>query len=406
MDTVLGLSMTSTGIAWVLLEGEDADAKTVDHDHFTVVADVATDGDISTHQAAARGARAIASASGHRVDTVCITWSADVGAKAERLRKSLSDIGFAKVSTVRMSDAARAWARAIGPADESDGCAVCVVEFSVVTVVTVLGESVRTAMTHMRESADGLARWLAGFFDDEGVRPDHLYLIGARGDLELISGPLVKALGIRVVSSDDVQLALARGAALCGPAISATAPAPPAGKSRQLRSRRRLSPHRRAAMVLAAGVIALFSFGPELAWWDSPEARVDPSAETAPMTPAAAVSGAGPSMSVHAVPSRPVVPIVVKHVVAEPVPMPDASISPPDLGVDTAVASEVSEQPATETVAPVAELHHKPTATVVAQTGTDPLSPTPPAQSAAAPALVPLPDPIQAALSPLFGGLP
>ncbi|WP_156431604.1 hypothetical protein [Mycobacterium sp. GA-1199] len=408
MDTVLGLSMTSTGIAWVLLEGEDVDAKTVDHDHFTVVADVATDGDISTHQAAVRGARAIASASGHRVDKVRMTWSADVGAKAELLRKSLSDMGIAKVSTVRMAYAARAWARAIGSADEFDGCAVCVVESSAVTVVTVLGENVRTAMTHMRESADGLARWLAGFFDDEGVRPDRLHLIGARRDLELISAPLGEALGIPVVSSDDVQLALARGAALCGPAISAAAPPPPAGKSRQLRSRRRLSPHGRAAMVLAAGVIALFAFGPELARWDAPEVRVEPSVETAPMTPAAAVSDAGQSMSVHAVPSRPVVPIVVKHVVAEPVPMPDASISPSDVGMDTAVASEVSEQPATETVAPVAELHHEPTATViVAQTGTDRLSLTPAAQSAAAPpALVPLPDPIQAALSPLFGGLP
>ncbi|UUO03078.1 hypothetical protein M4D79_07900 [Mycolicibacterium novocastrense] len=410
MDTVLGLSMTSTGIAWVLLEGEDADAKTVDHDHFTVVADVATDGDISTHQAAVRGARAIASASGHRVDTVCLTCSADVGAKAELLRKSLSDMGFAKVSTVRMADAARTWAQAIGPADEPDGCAVCVVESSAVTVVTVLGESVRTAMTHMRESADGLARWLAGFFDDEGVRPDRLHLIGARGDLELISGPLASALGIPVVTSDDVQLALARGAALCRPAISAAAPPPPAGKSRRLRSRRRLGSHGRAATVLAAGVIALFAFGPELARWDAPEARVDPSAETAPMTPVAAVSDAGQSMSVHAVPSRPVVPIVVKEVIAKPVAAPAMSTPLPSTGDvedGIAVAPEVAAQRVTEPVEPLVETVQEPPAAVaIAQA--EPASPQPAPQNpvASPPAFVPAPDPVQLALSPLFGGLP
>ncbi|MGV0789311.1 hypothetical protein ABQF33_20605 [Mycolicibacterium sp. XJ2] len=330
MDTVLGLSMTSTGIAWVLLEGEGADAKTVDHDHFTVVADVATDGDISTHEAAVRGARAIASASGHRVEAICMTWSADVDAKAELLRKSLSDMGFTKVATVRMADAARTWARTLEPADEFDG---------------------------------------------------------------------------------DTQLALARGAALSGPVLSAAAPSRPSGKSTQLRSRRRLGSHGRATMVLAAGVIALFAFGPELARWDSPEARVDPSAETAPMTPAAAVSDAGPSISVHAVPSAPVVPIVVKQVIPVPVREPAAigsSEAVPDVAPHIAIAAEGTAQPATETVAPVADLHQEPTATVVvAQTAPAASSPAPAAHSTTAPpAFVPPPDPIQAALSPLFGALP
>ncbi|VEG41823.1 FHA domain-containing protein [Mycolicibacterium flavescens] len=327
MDTVLGLSMTSTGIAWVLIEGEGADAKTVDHDHFTVVADLATDGDIAAHEAAVRGARAIASATGHRIDTVCMTWSADVGAKAELLRKSLSDMGFAKVATVRMTDAARTWAGTLESSDEFD----------------------------------------------------------------------------------DVQVALARGAALSRPVLRAAAPSTPVGKSTRLRSRRRLSSHGRAALVLAVGVIALFVFGPELAGWDSPDARVDPSAETAPMTPAAAVSDAGPSISVHAVPSAPVVPIVVKAVIPRPVPAPAAVASPEavsDVATDSAVAPEVTAQPATETVAPVADLHQEPTATVVvAQPVPAALSPAP--QPATAPAAFPPPaDPIQAALSPLFGGLP
>nr|WP_090277867.1 hypothetical protein [Mycolicibacterium komanii]CRL72941.1 FHA domain-containing protein [Mycolicibacterium komanii] len=400
MKTVLGLSMTSTGIAWVLVENGDRGPQTLDHDHFTVVADIATDGDISTHEAAVRGARAIASATGHRVDTIGLTWTADVAAKAELLRKSLSANGFGKVVPARMADAARSWARALAPGEGFDGCAVCVVESSAVTVVSVLGEDVRTAITHMRESADGLARWLTSFFADEEMQPQRLYLIGARGDLELISGPLETALGMPVVSSDDVQLALARGVALSGPAVEAAATTEPAAKPTGLRSRRRLSSHRRAAMVLAAGVVALFAFGPELARWDAPETRVSPSAET-PIEPAAAVSDSSPSISVHAVPSVPVVPIVVKQVIAKPVTAPIMPPAPPtekiDVTVEPAAAAQVIAAPATESVV---EESQPPEAVAVVQAA--PPSP----QLTAPPTYVPPLDPVQLALSPLFGGLP
>lgn len=397
MKTVLGLSMTSTGIAWVLVENGDGGPKTLDHDHFTVVAN-ATDGDISTHEAAVRGARAIASASGHRVDTIGLTWTADVAAKAELLRKSLSANGFGKITPVRMADAARSWARALGAGDGFDGCAVCVVESSAVTVVSVFGDTVRTAMTHMRESADGLAKWLTSFFADEEMQPQRLYLIGARGDLELISGPLETALDIPVVSSEDVQLALARGAALSGPAVEAAATAEFTVKSTELRSRRRLSSHGRAAMVLAAGVVALFAFGPELARWDAPETRVSPSAETSPVEPAAAVSDSSPSISVHAVPSAPVVPIVVKQVIAKPVTAPIMPTVRPAETDDVTV--EGAAAPVTESPVPAAEMS-QPTETVaVAQA----LPSAPPLTTP--PAYLPPPDPVQLALSPLFGALP
>ena len=68
VQTVLGLSMTSTSVGWVLLDGQGPDAATLDHDAFDVQsgADGAA-GDTSQHAAAARGAQAIATASGHKV---------------------------------------------------------------------------------------------------------------------------------------------------------------------------------------------------------------------------------------------------------------------------------------------------------------------------------------------------
>ena len=40
----------------------------------------------------------------------------------------------------------------------------------------------------MRESADGLSRWLTEVFEENRLQPDSLFLVGSRGDLELISG--------------------------------------------------------------------------------------------------------------------------------------------------------------------------------------------------------------------------
>ena len=60
MEAVLGLSMTSTSVGWVLLDGQDADGVVIDHDAFDVLADVAAHDDFSRHLAAVRGAQAIA----------------------------------------------------------------------------------------------------------------------------------------------------------------------------------------------------------------------------------------------------------------------------------------------------------------------------------------------------------
>src|SRR5690606_19205495 len=129
--------MTSAGVAWVLMQGTGPDAVTLDHDHFSV-ADTATDGDISRHQAAVRGACAIAEASGHRVTSIGVTWSDDVEAKATLLVKALPDMGFADVVTVPLADATQTWAHAFGRTLGFERCALCVVEPSAVTVVSVL----------------------------------------------------------------------------------------------------------------------------------------------------------------------------------------------------------------------------------------------------------------------------
>ncbi|MEO3759533.1 hypothetical protein ABGB19_14750 [Mycobacterium sp. B14F4] len=422
METVLGLSMTSNSIGWVLLDGADADATTLDHDHFDLVADAAIDGDIAKHQSAVRGAQAIAAASGHQVSSIAVTWTDDVDAKAALLLKSLPDMGFENVVAVPLPEAARLWAGAHGRTLGFDRYAVCVVESSAVTVASVLYDTARTARTQMRESADGLGRWLGEAFESLRAQPEGLYLMGSRGDLELIAGPLEEALRIPVVASDDAQLVLARGAALKAGAAptpsEAEGPATRPVKYRPRPARRyRFGPHARAATVLTAGVIALFAFGPELAGQSEsapPENR--PSADASALS--AASNSSTTSVRVHAVPLPAAVPAAPTAQPLAVVPAPPPETLPVD-DIAPVAQPEVVEQPIVEPAAAVEETVEAveaqpavaPPTPVVQPVAAVPAPPAP-EPAAAAPVAVPgpnpvaPPDPIAAALSPIFGGLP
>lgn len=435
MDAVLGLSMTSSSIGWVLVDGTDADATTLDHDHFDLRADAAIDGDIAKHQSAVRGAQAIAEASGHRADTIAVTWSDDVDAKATLLVKSLRDMGFLNVVTVTLPEAARLWAGAHGRALGFDRCAVCVVESAAVTVASVLYDTARTARTQMRESADGLGRWLTESFEKLRAQPESLYLIGSRGDLELIAGPLEEALHIPVIASDDAQLALARGAALKAGAASTVierpVTAPVKHRPRPVRRYRFASPAH-AAAVLAVGLIGLFILGPELAGQPDPAPQENRPAANASDVSATSESST-PSVSVHAVPSRPTAPAVS---VAQPLPaVPAPPPAPPEAQQVADIAPAVPTEAEEESVAVAVEGPVETVETVEAQpavapqesvtaqpVGTAPVphaappgqvdvaAPQSPPPAVTPPGAVPAPlappDPIAAALSPIFGGLP
>jgi hypothetical protein len=268
VETVLGLSMTSTSVGWVLVDGRDADGATVDHDAFDVGADEGSTAEGTSQPAVAmRGAHAIAAASGHEVRTIGVTWSDDVEKEATRLLKSLTT-------------------------------AVCLIEPEAVTVLTVdTGDrAVHTDVTRTRESssADGLSQWLTAVFDRNDRQPDSLLLVGARTELDAITAALDEALSMPVVASADAQLVLARGAALAL-AKNADATDAHAGKgqadARPANGQSRLASHTRAltmsgAAVVAAG-IALFAAGSQFPDKVSRPAENLPTA-AASVTPASA----------------------------------------------------------------------------------------------------------------------
>ena len=89
---VLGLSLTSDDVVWVLVD--EADGTVIDHDVIEVHEDAEMAG------AAARGAHAIATNGGFDVTGVRLTWSDVAAQDGLRLRTRLSACGFRTVEVV------------------------------------------------------------------------------------------------------------------------------------------------------------------------------------------------------------------------------------------------------------------------------------------------------------------
>ena len=212
MDTVLGVSITSTGVGWVLADGSADDDAALDHDAFDVDA-----GDTSQHGVAVRGAQAIAAATGHEIRSIGVTWTHDVETKARQLLESLRESGYDNVVEVRLSQATKAWVQGIGRQLGFRTAAVCVVEPAAVTLLTVdaVG-AVQIDVTQSRDSptSDGLSHWLSDVLNGDRREPDNLLLLGSRSDRDQLTGPLDQALPMPVIGTAEAQLVLARGAAL------------------------------------------------------------------------------------------------------------------------------------------------------------------------------------------------
>lgn len=385
MDTVLGLSVTSNSVGWVLLDGPGVDAATLDHGVFAVSFGSVDDGDISKCISAVQGMRAIATTSGHELKSIGVTWTADAAAAVNLLLTSLPDLGFEKVVSVRLSEAVSTWAHAFGAALGVERAAVCVVEPSAATLLTFGHDAVRTFATDMRESDDGLSRWLQDAFETNHVDPEHLFLIGSRGDLELISGRLSEALDMSVVTSNEAQLILARGAALMARSNAEAVAVPLSAEQPATRKQNA------AALAVMAGVIALFAVGPMIfSQAESPSTREQPastSSETSVGSNAVPASSEPP-------PSKNVITPMVQPAPAPlppSAPPPVAEVSAPEAPVESLAVPETPAD-AVPPEAPAVDVPEGPAAEVPAEGAPLPAPaqvPNLPAQTADVPAEIP-----------------
>ncbi len=134
--TVLGLSVTPATFGWVLAEGHGADGTILDHRELALGAGSAAS---TAEQVAAEVLRmdAQATANGHHLRVIGVTWSDDAAAQAALVLESLMDAGFDNVVPVRLHDAVENLAGAIAPVIGHERTAVCILERDWATVARV-----------------------------------------------------------------------------------------------------------------------------------------------------------------------------------------------------------------------------------------------------------------------------
>ncbi|MDT5307631.1 MAG: hypothetical protein QOE48_3309 [Mycobacterium sp.] len=218
MDTVLGLSLTSTSVGWVLVEGRDADGTTLDHDDFDVPPANGVQAVHTSEQASAAVQDAQDAAAGYdqRLHVVGVSWSDEAAAEAALLLESLTDAGFDNVVPIRLHDACEMLARAIAPVVGYDQAAVCVLdgESTIVVMVDNDGGEPQTAIKQLSGGPDHLVHWLTTLFDRRSWQPSGIVIVGAELELDTLSARLEAAVPVPVITQPGAELALARGAAL------------------------------------------------------------------------------------------------------------------------------------------------------------------------------------------------
>jgi hypothetical protein len=276
LDTVLGLSLTSTAVGWVLVEGRDADGAILDHDDFEVRTGGGMRAVNTSEQATAAVLRAqsVTTRDDQRLHTIGVTWSDEAAAEAALLLESLTDAGFDNVVPIRLRQASEMLARGIAPVVGYDKAAVCVLDGESTTVVmidTCDGEQ-EIATKHLPGGTDRLVQWLATMFDRSSWQPGGVVIVGADQELEALSWQLEKALPVPVITQTGAQVALARGAALASAESTEFTDIEMAETIDRTRLERGRSPQRTyagAMTMLVAGAVTFvaslsFAVGPRL----------------------------------------------------------------------------------------------------------------------------------------------
>jgi uncharacterized membrane protein YgcG len=225
VDIVLGVSMTPTTVRMVLVEGENADGATVDHDVFDINAidGSATASPAEQVIAAVLGTKESADAGGHHLKSIGVTWSDH--AEASTLRDALAARGIDGVMLVSEGHAAAALAQAVGRAVGYDTTALFFIDRDTATLSVVQTDdgSVVKVLSRTLHSDDAMTvlTEMAAAVDAQDSPPQGMFVVGSGVDVSAVKAHLENLVSLPVSAPEEPELALARGAALA----SANAPA-------------------------------------------------------------------------------------------------------------------------------------------------------------------------------------
>ncbi len=191
MDLVLGLSMTSADVRWVLVEGTTAEGTTFCRD--------AVDFDTLDDVLAAVGE--------NRLHAIGVTWANDAETAASTLLDALADRGLDSVIAVSEQESADALATGIAEHGGYGDVAVCIVEPDDALVALVDDDGVTT------ERVDPTVEDMLASLDRSDAHPEAIFVLGSADDIASIATSFHGA-AVPVITAAEAELALARGAAL------------------------------------------------------------------------------------------------------------------------------------------------------------------------------------------------
>jgi hypothetical protein len=346
LDTVLGLSLTSTSVGWVLVDGRDADGTILDHEEFEVGTGTGVPAVNTSEQATAAVLEAQAAAAGYdrRLHVIGVAWSDEAAAEAALLLESLTNAGFDNVVPIRLHEACDMLAQAIAPVVGYDKAAVCVLDgdSTIVAMVDTCDDEPQTAIKHLPGGPGRLVGWLTNLFDRSSWQPGGIVVVGPDEDLEAVTWRLEKAVPVPVITQTGAQLAVARGAALASAdstEFTDTEMVETGYGERGQRSSSRQNSYAGALTMLVGGAVTFvaslsLALGPHLV----------PDRGTAPTHHLAHRAAALPAAPVPP-------PAAVETPIARPAPSPAPTHAPAPVQQQTVVAEQPS--PAVPAAAPV-----------------------------------------------------
>lgn len=350
MDLVLGLSMTSTAVRWVLVEGTTGEGVPLDRgvrggaDITGLLDDIATPS---------------------RLHALGVTWTDEVHAAADQVLQTLADRGIRNVVAVSDLEAAEALARGIADIAGYDDVVVCIVEPDAAVVARVDGAGVTAdRVDRPADRADALELTSGVMATLENDHPDAIFVVGSDDGLDVIVAALADAAPCPVITAAEADLALARGAALASARAVNLLDATAARRFAPVLSRTGVL----TSVLAAAAVTFVVSLSVALGLRFTPERpapQVDAAAELAP-APAPQPKPAPPpapvphaqTVAVEVPPAPAAVPEPVPEVVYEPAPQ-----APPEpVYQEPAAPAPVYQPPAPVYVPPPAPVYVPPPA--------------------------------------------
>jgi hypothetical protein len=191
VDQVLGLSVTSADVRWVLVAGATGEGATLCRD----AADVDTLDDVIT------------AIGDNHVHAVGVTWACEAESAASTLLDALAQRGLDSVVAVSQQEAAESLGAGIADRADYREVAVCIVEPDGALVVLVDPDGVST------EQVNPCADDVLALLDRAESRPEAIFVLGSTDDLDSVVESFHGA-AVPVITAAEADLALARGAAL------------------------------------------------------------------------------------------------------------------------------------------------------------------------------------------------